>query len=166
MRGEPEAQRVIRDTSPTALRRPLRPSRKTGQAQRAPVPSQLPARPHPAATASERERAPRVGPRVHRGDGPSWGSASPSASAEETKVKSPFVGEYAGGGPGGCISRPLCGSAQAPRRPRHRPARTPYGEAREPEGAGWEGGRRQATPRLPHRSPLGGGRPSTTTPAP
>lgn len=94
-------------------------------------------------------------------------------------MKSPLVGEYAGGGPGGCISRPVgagggkegCGWAQARRRPPRRHARAPSGAARDAGGAGWKRGLRRAQraaglpPRLPHHSPLCGDRPSTTTPA-
>lgn len=119
---------------------------------RAGTESQAPSHPSPPATAAPApQKRRRVQPGV-RGDGPSWGSVSPSASAEETKVKSPLVGEYAGGGPGGCISRPLragdrrggCGCTQASRR---QPAHAPHGAARDSGSAGWQRGRRAAVPR-------------------
>lgn len=106
-------------------------------------------------------------PGVPQGGGPFGGPVSPSASAEETKVKSPLVGVYAGGGPGGCISRPLrargggggCGWAQALRRPRRRPAPAPYGGTRQPGDAGWEQGPRRTqlatelSPKVPTEAP-------------
>lgn len=90
----------------------------------------VPTRPQPP---QQKDRA--ASGRVLRGDGPAGGrggSVSPSASAEETKVKSPLVGEYAGGGPGGCISRPLraCGGGGGCSRPRLQGGHGAYPHAR------------------------------------